>query len=431
MKTKKYLTLCLMIWAMTLATASAVTFHSTNWLETSTSGAVMGKGMSFNVWIPDTPDVEIKGVLFWWHGTGYWYPYQTYFKIAATALDFAIIHRQYTDYPPVSYFPDETKNAFDQILQKAAEVSGHPELTAVPQMHTGFSGGGVQCHAYPHLISERVIAAASIQGVAGGSVEQLTAEALCRVPVIFLAGCLDGPVSANSIENIFDEERSFGSPAAFAAYPVPHAVYIPPVELAMYYMTETYRKRLELAGGDPEPTNGLVRLPEIALTNGWLAQSEDFASSTNFPNAYSFPEIAPYNAYTGEVTNASWLPTEGAAMAYRAFAATDGETYSWVNSGFLNGPLAITNLVAFTVYTNGQTILVGINPRTFDDTRTIEQMSLYLDDTAVGTDTNEPWMFDLTLTNAWRGLHALIAVAEGDDGEKTSCFRVIVINDEP
>jgi hypothetical protein len=445
MKTKKYLTLCLIIWALTMATVNAVTFHSTNWLETSTSGAVMEKSMSFNVWIPDTPDVEIKGVLFWWHGSTYWpnnwseNPNSIVQRLrqTATALDFAIIHRKETQYPPVTCFPDETVNAFQKILQVAAEVSGHPELTTVPQMHTGFSGGGVQCHSYPHLISERVIAAASIQGVRGGywgngcSTEQLVAESLDSVPIIFLAGRLDGNVPANSIEDIFDEERPFGSPVAFAAYPVQHAIYVPFMEMGLYYMTETYRKRLELAGGYPGPTNGLVRLPEIPLTNGWLVQSEDFSGNNVSTNAYAFPESAPYNAYTGDVVNASWLPTEGAAMAYRAFAATDGETNSWVNDGFKNGPLAITNLVAFTVYTNGQTISIGIDPRTFDGFRTIEQMNLYLDDTVVGTDTNSPWEFNIALTNAWRGLHALTAVAEGDDGEKTSCFRVIVVNDEP
>jgi hypothetical protein len=96
-------------------------------------------------------------------------------------------------------------------------------------------------------------------------------------------------------------------------------------------MAETYRKRVELAGGYPEPTNGLIILPNLALTDGWLGQSEDF--STNGANnitikGYPFPYIAPYGSYTDEVVNASWMPSEGAAIAYRAFSATDGITYS-------------------------------------------------------------------------------------------------------
>ncbi len=423
--------------------SSNAAFYSTNWISTNTRklaggvGDVHEKGMSFETWIPDTPEVELKGVLFWWHGSGYWYPYQAQFKRVAKSLDFAIIHRKDTDYPTVACFPDETVDAFQKILQRAADVSGHPELTAVPHMHTGFSGGGIQCHSYPYLISERVIAGASIQGVRAGyfgygcSVEQLVAESLDQIPLLSLAGRSDTPVPPNTVENIFDEERTFNRPAAFAAYPVAHAVYIPPMEMALYYMTETYRKRLELAGGYPEPTNGLIVLPEIALTNGWLAQSEDFNNSNVSTNSYPFPEISPYTNYTNDVENASWLPTEGAALAYQAFASTDGTTYSWVNSGFRNGPLALTGVSAFASCTNGQLLSLTIDPRTFDDTRTINQMNLYLDDAAVGTDTNAPWMFDLTLTNAWRGVHALIVTAEGDDDEKTSCFRVIVVNDEP
>jgi len=75
----------------------------------------------------------------------------------------------------------------------------------------------------------------------------------------------------------------------------------PDGELGFYYVTKTYRRRLELAGGYPEPVEGLASLPEIALTNGWLAQSEDFTYPDISSNAYAFPEISPYNAYTGIV----------------------------------------------------------------------------------------------------------------------------------
>jgi len=51
---------------------------------------------------------------------------------------------------------------------------------------------------------------------------------------------------------------------------------------------------------------------------------------------------------------------KGVAMAYRAFAATDGGTNLWASYGFKNGPLVLSGINAFEVCTNGQSLSLTI-----------------------------------------------------------------------
>jgi len=186
--------------------------------------------------------------------------------------------------------------------------------------------------------------------------------------------------------------------------------------------------------GYPDPENGVIYLPNLPLEDGWLGQSEDFSTNTPENNitikGYEFPYIAPYGSYTDEVANASWMPSEDAAMAYRSFSAYTGpEIYDGL---YRNGPLAIENLESFSCFNSGETIEFTVNPRDFDETRTIEKMELYLDADLMAQDTDESngWGFNIT-QNAERGVHGLVVVATALNGDKTSCFRAILIDDPP
>jgi hypothetical protein len=455
MKTEKQVSVCLLIWMLSLAVVQAATFNTgTNWYETAgkpfygndpKEGTVRLYSRDFRVWIPDTPGIEVKGAIFFWPGDGNDYRTrvtQTNFQDVARSLDFALIGMN-NGWHPSSTFPAETGGGLLRILQAAAQASGHPELAASPHMHTGFSRGAYSSADCGQAASERIIAYAPIRG--GGTPYPpylaMIPETLQKVPGIFLPGSTDVQDSGTRcsyVENTFGTLRTNTYPVAFG---VDRGIWHTPDagqswEMGMYYMAETCRKRVELAGGWPAPTNGFVVLPNLPLESGWLGQSEDF--STNSYNntsirSYPFPYIASYGSYTDAVANASWMPSEGAAIAYRAFAATDGTVYSQVNSGFRNGPLYITNVGAFANCYNGSNLVVSVNPRTFDDTRTILEMDLYLDSTVIATDTSaaDGWGFSVTVTNAARGVHALTVVAEADSGEKTSCFRTIVIQNNP
>lgn len=423
--------------------STSATFDtSTNWLETSISGDISQQSRVFRVWVPDSL-VDVNGAIFFWPGDGQHWEYRASdpkFQAVAESLDFALIGIGSSGTFGI-YFPAENEKALLHMMQAAANASGHPELAAAPHMHTGFSRGAWTSAFNGQHASERIIAYAPIRGASSSFYSfGVWPETVCKIPGIFLPGGREpnSLCKCSVVEDVFEELRGNDYPAAFA---VDRGIGHDPDagqswEMGLYYMAETCRKRVDLTGGWPAVTNGFVTLPNLALTNGWLVQSEDF--NTNGANntsiqSYPFPDIAPYNAYTGDVANASWLPSEGAAMAYRAFAATDGTLYSSVNNGFRNGPLIITNLYAFSVYTNGQTFAAEINPRTFDDSRTIQSMDLYLDATLISTDTNsaDGWAFSTPISNTWRGVHAVIVVAEATTGERTSCFRIIVVNDDP
>ena len=421
---------------------NAAYFDATNvWLETSTSGTVSKRTRDFRMFIPDNTN-QIKGAIFFWPGDDddvRWRVTQKKFQDTAASLDFALIGIGKVGNNFTVTFPAEAEKCLSNFLKIAAQVSGRLELTEVPHMHTGFSRGAWNCLNAGQAASEQVISYAPSRGagIPFTGYSAIVPKTVQKIPAIFLPGSEDFKATgthSSLIKNTFQILRSNDYPVAFGVdRRADHNSDVGQSwEIGFYYMTEVYRKRVNTAGGYPEPVNGKITLPNLSLENGWLGQSEEFNTSTannTSLKSYPFPYIASYNSYTGEVVNASWMPSEGAAIAYRAFAANYGTVYESINGGFRNGPVYITNLGAFALANNNSNLTVNVNSRTFNAI----QMELYLDDVVIAQDTDgaNGWAFSTVLSNAWRGVHALTVVATDADGGQTSCFRTIVVQNEP
>ncbi len=372
-----------------------------------------------------------------------------HWRRAAESLGFGLIgsndgefsHDSNTGCAWGSPFDDEPRLNLERILNRVAEISGHSEITNAPVLASGTSQGGFNAWLVATNAAERTIGYASVRGFAPPV--ELSPEAR-ELPGILLPGARDGTVRPHTaVYPGFTSFRGQDAPITFAPeWGRGHDSGQSTWELAWYWMSEVTKQRYpdEL---QPSLSPGeLIDLEELDSAAAWYGEAASFLPSDN-PRiadvvASPFPEIGPAATYSGDTSEASWLPSEAFANAYRARTLIDlNRPLGRPPGQFFGGPMEIVSPESFLpgnldvsreppLLRVGDKVNLSVEPNEFDDSADITSMQFYLGDQFIGEDLEGPnWMVPVLLDA--EGIQGLTVVATNSVGEQTSAFRAILV----
>ncbi len=389
---------------------------------------------AFDIWVPEDVTRPLQGAVFWWPGSGGSFQGMARSRTwqnFSRAADLALVGASAGYAPTV-----EPVAAFAAIMDEAGRVTDRPELADAPHLHIGHSLGALGGDELALRNGERALAFASVRG---GNFQQSSwdDDAPRPAPGIYVPGSWDGNVitrAENVREGDFLPGRERGRPVAYALDLFRgHNDFGQSYEMGLYFRAESLKAQKRHGGLD-------LPLASIPKKSGWLGEIAIQNGLATFPAQSSpFPEIAPYNQYTGDVARASWLPTKGAAFAYRAFTAWSGvflhaarEDGTGPRDAFANGPLVLEGLGMLELFEEGERIVFSVNPRDFGEDVGLETMTLYRDGVPVQTlleAGDDGWVFDVPLGP--RGVQGLVVIAEDGAGNRSSAFRAVSVVPEP
>jgi len=389
---------------------------------------------TFDIWVPPDATRRLRGAVYWWPGSGGSFQGMARWRVAqnfSRAADLALIGAALS-------FPNSNPNqAFEAFMTEAGRVTDRPELADAPHLHIGHSLGAIGSDQGSLRTGQRSLGFASVRG--GGFNQTLFDN---RSPGRLTPGIyLPGSVDTNSITRA-DFVRQFDFlPSRANQRPVAYALDLfrghndfgQSYEMGLYFLSETLKAQRRHGGLD-------LPLSSIPLESGWLGEIAIQDGLEMIPDETSpFPEVAPYEQFTGDVARASWLPTKGAAFAYRAFTAWSGvflhaarEDGTGPRDEFPNGPLVLEGIGMLELFEEGERIVFSVNPRDFGEEVGLENMTLYRDGVPVQTlleAGDDGWVFDVPLGP--RGVQGLVVIAEDGAGNRTSAFRAVSVVPEP
>jgi len=367
-----------------------------------------------------------------------------YLQRAARALGFGLVgNDRFLGNTPdlwAGETAEETQQIVQSVLDAAAAASGHPELENVPIATIGSSASGGQSTLIAARVPSRVLAFASLRAgfVPPGHPFAQATEGFPRVPGVFLLGSEDDDSVARRQPAFEDwrqqEDAHFANTVVWGSGHTPDDLATADGryrglswEMGWYWLAEAIRLRYpadelpSVMPGDP------LVLQDIDTDAGWLAESPSFVPELH---TSTDPDIYPAPSYPGNVGKASWLPSEGAANAYRAVTAIADRQYI---PGSLQYPGPMTfaspsNLLdpSSPTYMLGDAIPIRIDPHEFDDDLAITEMEFFDGARRIGSDTQGPdW--EILYTPDEVGIHGLTAVATNETGTRSYSFRAVPV----
>ena len=182
-----------------------------------------------------------------------------------------------------------------QALAQFGTQSGHPEMASIPIFFIGHSQGGCTAYGFTRVFGARV---AGFLTMKGGCHFTGAPEAAAGVPGHFLIGNMDEQYRRENITAVFEAGRATGAPWALSIDPFFHGPMLD-FDLMFDWIDTVLAARLPLTPGAP--------LRAMTETDGWLGDRASGAIST-------------YACYGSTHSNASWLPSESAALNWQRMA---------------------------------------------------------------------------------------------------------------
>lgn len=401
---------------------------------------------SYSIYVPPASETpRIKGVVFLYPGSSGDWRFRVKDPIwqdAVRSLGFALIGADNYGYTAIGSSASAAAFTLNNILTVAASVTGHAELVNVPIISMGTSLGGFSSTKWAYYLPSRTIAIAAQRGANSfsnnASGEQLNVHTLV-IPGSIDSNGITNPPSLRNYYNYWRNATVDGRAAWCLDWMAEHDTFgsNQTWALSWSWAAESIALRYP-ANTIPSVTAGNpIVLNNIPLSNGWLGQ-QSFATSSTGADRSSFCTIAPYSQYAGDKGIASWLPNETLARVYQACNSFDGVKTRTVIP--LQGPLAIvgdaaplasvpsqTDIPQMATWPVGSTITITVDPREFDDVRSIVTMEYYDGSTLLATQVapgTNGWILPYTLQTV--GIHSLIVIATDSLGNKTSAFRTVV-----
>lgn len=388
---------------------------------------------TYRVSLPTGPG-PVRGVLFWWPGTAgddRGFTTDPNFRKIADQWRFAIASPRgnYDSRPNRFEFPQPKLAFLVDRLAQIALTTGRPEIHHAPIVFSGMSAGSYSASSSLPIWPERTIAVVGQEGWLYPDplpVTNNTFTAAAReVPALNIGGQNDatqsppsqifpamnefrkGGVTRSAMAMSWGRGHTFGNTGA--AYN----------SFGLYWLDQVMAAGRYPAGRSPDATTAPV-LGSLPIANGWWG----VRNCTNTP-AYElsggssrYLNIGPDASFTGikDVNNAlvdSWLPTESAARAYRAFVSLPSITFS-TPAQFASGLV-------------GQATSLAIDVSTFGSGLT--KIEFYDGSTKIGEDATAP--FNLSWAPTLAGARGLTAIASDSSGPRYSAFTLLLVTSPP
>lgn len=410
------------------------------------NGTTNTSNFAFRIYVPDEL-AAVKGVILFSNGTGEDRRYMTsvgWLQPLARSMGYAIIGAEVNVVD--SWKLQNTRDNIDAALAAAATASGRANLVNSPIFALGNSMGGI-CSIHATLqYSPRVVGYAASKGIDWlernrgynpGEWGVPAPDGWQGVPGIWASGETDANSSVNpyKAQVQFAAWRSAGAAAAFALdYNTGHSdtdgqFY----DLAAITLAEAHR--LRHPGTTPSATPGnLPALTALTQASGWLAERTEFTSASSAVNSQctlltrpTFPAIAPYASYTATPpAQASWLPSELMALAYRAHTSTQANYVNRIETPRQTA-LQIETPARLQRFRVGDPVRITVDPR---DAAPIAKVEFFLNAVKLGEKTDGDWFWTVSPALA-PGVHAIIVVATDTLGARQSAYTTIFVEDIP
>jgi pimeloyl-ACP methyl ester carboxylesterase len=286
--------------------------------------------VTYLLWIPDGV-TTLRGLIVHQHGAGTTASiegstgaYDLQWQALAKKWDCALWSSSYhVENEAVDLTPGGSEHWFDprrgsektflKAIDEFAAKSEHPELSKVPWILWGHSGGGIWADVMTDLHPDRVVAVWMRSGAAemfrrrAEFPQPTPPEAAYQVPEMGNPGAKEtGPY--NGALATFKQYRAKGAPVGFAPDPRTGHECGDSRYLAIPYLDACMAMRLPDKGSKDQT------LKPVDLSKGWLAKLVEKDPKD--------AAAVPADEYKGNVDEAVWLPNEAVAKAWVEYVKT-------------------------------------------------------------------------------------------------------------
>ncbi|HMI03284.1 MAG TPA: hypothetical protein VK541_12415 [Pedobacter sp.] len=283
--------------------------------------------VTYTLWVPAGAKT-IRGVIVHQHGAGILASEQG--ASAATDLHWQALAKKWdcallgTSYHASTDATDKTpggselwfdpRHGSDQVFQntlaKFAKQTNHPEMTKVPWVFWGHSGGGIWSDVMSCLHPERVAAIWLRSGSATSFLNRpafpqpVISKAVYLIPIMGNAGIKEqGKGAYDGTLAKFHEYRAKGAPFGFAPDPRTGHECGDSRYLAIPFLDACMALRL------PDKNSTNQTLKPININEGWFGSLKD-------------GKAVPTKEFTGDPTDAVWLPNQKVARCWEEYIKT-------------------------------------------------------------------------------------------------------------
>ncbi len=386
-------------------------------------------GSTYRVSLPPGTD-PIRGILFWWPGTNgddRHFTTDPNFRKIADQWRFAVVSPKgnYDSAPNRFEFPKPKLAFFFDRLSQIAKTTGRAEIVNAPFVLSGMSAGSYSTSKSLGIWPERTIAALGQEGwnyLPYPPPSPAFSDLAKEIPCLNLGGQNDITQSPpTSIFPAMNEFRKNGVTRSAVAmcwgrghtFSNTGSTYN---SVALYWLDQVMASGRYLPAQGPTVSAAPV-LGSLPISNGWWGarNSTNTASYEISGGSSRYLNIGPDASFTGikDVNDAlvdSWLPTESAARAYRAFVSLPSITFS-APAQFTSGLL-------------GQSTTLSISENGYGSGLT--KIEFYDGNTKIGEDTTSP--FSLSWAPIAAGARSITAIASDTGGPKYSAFILYLVS---
>ena len=199
---------------------------------------------------------------------------------------------------------------FQNTLAKFAKQANHPEITKVPWVFWGHSGGGIWSDVMSCLHPERVVAIWLRSGSANSFINKpefpqpVISKAVYQIPIMGNAGIKEqGKGAYDGTLAKFHQYRANGAPIGFAPDPRTGHECGDSRYLAIPYLDACMALRL------PDKNSHNQTLKPINMNEAWFGSLKD-------------GKAVPAKEFTGDPTDAVWLPNQKVARYWEEYIKT-------------------------------------------------------------------------------------------------------------
>ena len=207
--------------------------------------------------------------------------------------------------PDGSYQSDEdgsTAKLLEKAVAELSKANAHPEAAKVSLAFWGHSAGSNTSERFAFRYPHRTIAIVGIKGPAGFGD---ATPPKCNVPILCCTGKKDKPDWVQSVSKNYEDGKKHHAVWAFALHPTEGHEAGATKPLAIAFLNEVITARL----GVPSAFASSASMKNLVPTAGWLGAPSDL-------------ETAAYSAFKGKKTEATWLPGETTAAAWKTYLST-------------------------------------------------------------------------------------------------------------